>query len=114
MSEHRISRRAFLQQLGLMTAGGVLVASCAPAGGPGAAAPSGGGEASGAPAAAAEVAPGVPRAETLILENPTGRVVGPDDFNRWRPGVQTASTGWQQLGLDALWYIDPDAGIDGV
>ncbi|MBI1299242.1 ABC transporter substrate-binding protein [bacterium] len=113
MSEHRISRRAFLQQLGLMTAGGVLVASCAPAGGPGAAAP-GGGEAASAIDTAAEVAPGVPRAQTLILENPTGRVVPADDFNRWRPGMQSASTGLQQLGLDALWYIDPDAGIDGV
>lgn len=113
MSEHRISRRAFLQQLGLMTAGGVLVASCAPAGGPGAAAP-GGGEAASVVDTAAEVAPGVPRAQTLILENPTGRVVPADDFNRWRPGMQSASTGLQQLGLDALWYIDPDAGIDGV
>lgn len=28
--------------------------------------------------------------------------------------MQAASTGLQQLGLDALWYIDPDAGIDGV
>ena len=54
------------------------------------------------------------RTETLILENPTGRVVPADDFNRWRPGIQSASTGLQQLGLDALWYIDPDAGIDGV
>jgi peptide/nickel transport system substrate-binding protein len=68
----------------------------------------------GAEAAKAEVAPGVPRAETLILENPQGRVVPADDFNRWRPGVQSASTGLQQLALDTLWYIDPDAGIDGV
>ena len=29
-------------------------------------------------------------------------------------GIQSASTGLQQIGLDALWYIDPDAGIDGV
>ena len=64
--------------------------------------------------AVAEVAPGVPRNETIILENPTGRVVPADDFNRWRPGMQSASTGLQQLSLDALWYIDPDAGIDGV
>lgn len=28
--------------------------------------------------------------------------------------MQSASTGLQQLSLDALWYIDPDAGIDGV
>ena len=113
---YRMSRREFLAQLGLVAAGGVLV-SCAPAGAP---AP-GGGEA--APAAdvavvpgagEGEIAPGVARKDTLILENPTGRVVPADDFNRWRPGVQSASTGLQQLGLDALWYIDPDAGIDGV
>ncbi|MCB0055320.1 MAG: ABC transporter substrate-binding protein, partial [Caldilinea sp.] len=28
--------------------------------------------------------------------------------------MQTSSTGFQQLALDALWYIDPDAGVDGV
>ena len=108
---YRLSRRDFLAQLGLVTAGGVLASCAGPAGAP-AGAPAAGGAA--APAAGGEVAPGIPRAETLIFENPTGRVVGPDDFNRWRPGVQTASTGHQQLSLDALWYIDPDAGIDGV
>ena len=82
------------------------------------AAPAAATKAPAAPAAPApvgkEVAPGVPRNECLILENPTGRVVPADDFNRWRPGIQSASTGHQQLALDALWYIDPDAGIDGV
>ena len=111
MSNYYISRRAFLAQLGLVTAGGLL-ASCAPGAAPQAATAPGG--AAGAASAAKEVAPGVPRKETLILENPTGRVVPADDFNRWRPGMQAASTGLQQLGLDALWYIDPDAGIDGV
>jgi peptide/nickel transport system substrate-binding protein len=115
MSEYRISRRAFLAQLGLVTAGGVL-AACAPAAGPAAGTESGAAPASSGAAALPdrEVAPGVMRSETLILENPTGRVVPADDFNRWRPGMQSASTGLQQLGLDALWYIDPDAGIDGV
>ncbi|MBZ0298770.1 MAG: ABC transporter substrate-binding protein [Anaerolineae bacterium] len=61
-----------------------------------------------------EVAPGVPRDECLILENPTGTVLPADDFNRWRSGSNTYSTGFQQLALDALWYIDPDAGVDGV
>lgn len=111
MSNYYISRRAFLAQLGLVTAGGLL-ASCAPGAAPQAATAPGG--AAGAASAAKDVAPGVPRKETLILENPTGRVVPADDFNRWRPGMQAASTGLQQLGLDALWYIDPDAGIDGV
>lgn len=112
MSKYMLSRRDFLTQLGLVTAGGVLASCAAPAGPAGGAAPAAG--AGAAPAAGAEVAPGVPRAETLILENPTGRVVPADDFNRWRPGSQTYSTGFQQLALDALWYIDPDAGIDGV
>jgi peptide/nickel transport system substrate-binding protein len=113
MGMYRISRREFLAQLGLVTAGSVL-ASCAAPTGPetGGAVPAAGAGAQ--PAAGGEVAPGVARADTLILENPTGRVVPADDFNRWRPGIQSASTGLQQLGLDALWYIDPDAGIDGV
>jgi len=62
-----------------------------------------------------EVAPGVPRAECLILENPSGTVLPADDFNRWRSGYSPVwVSGLQQLALDALWYIDPDAGIDGV
>ncbi len=62
-----------------------------------------------------EVAPGVPRAECLILENPNGTVQPADDFNRWRSGFGAFwICGLQQLALDALWYIDPDAGIDGV
>lgn len=61
-----------------------------------------------------EIAPNVKRSETLILENPTGRVVPADDFNKWRPGAQAISTGLQQLCLDTLWFIDPDQGINGV
>ena len=56
----------------------------------------------------------MPRNECLILENPTGTVLPADDFNRWRRGSNTYSTGFQQLALDALWYIDPDAGVNGV
>lgn len=59
-----------------------------------------------------EVAPGVPRHETLILENPEGRIKNPGRFNRWAMG-SSASNGLQQLALDTLWYIDPDAGING-
>lgn len=107
----QISRRAFLRYTSLATFG-IAAAGCLPVEVPAATEP-------GAPAAepapaGEEVAPGVPRKDTLILENPTGRVVPADDFNRWRPGMQSASTGLQQLALDALWYIDPDAGIDGV
>ena len=56
----------------------------------------------------------MPREECIILENPTGTVQPADDFNRWRTGSNTFSIGLQQLALDALWYIDPDAGVDGV
>jgi peptide/nickel transport system substrate-binding protein len=63
----------------------------------------------------AEVAPGVPRNQCLILENPSGTVQPADDFNRWRSGYSAVwVSGLQQLALDALWYIDPDAGVDGV
>jgi len=58
-----------------------------------------------------DVAPGVPRHETLILENPEGRIADPGRFNRWASGGGD-STGLQQLALDTLWYIDADAGID--
>ena len=62
-----------------------------------------------------EIAPGVPREECLILENPSGTVSPADDFNRWRAGYSGVWVcGLQQLALDALWYIDPDAGVDGV
>ncbi len=62
-----------------------------------------------------EIAPGVPREECLILENPSGSVLPAGDFNRWRAGYGAFWVcGLQQLALDALWYIDPDAGIDGV
>ena len=62
-----------------------------------------------------EVAKGVPRDECLILENPSGTVQPADDFNRWRSGYSGSWVcGLQQLGLDALWYIDPDAGVKGV
>ena len=50
----------------------------------------------------------------LIAENPQGRIANPTWFNRWVPNHGGTSTGLQQLALDTLWYIDPDAGIDGV
>jgi peptide/nickel transport system substrate-binding protein len=116
VSKYGITRRMFLKEAAAFAAASALAACTTPP----TAAPAGATQAPAAttapvqPTAAAEVAPGVPRAETLILENPTGRVVPADDLNRWRPGIQSASTGQQQLGLDALWYIDPDAGINGV
>ena len=112
MEKYLSTRREFMKQAAVFAAASAALAACA-------APTTGGAPAAGAPAAAPaaggkEIQPGVLRSETLILENPTGRVTPADDFNRWRPGSNTYSTGFQQLALDALWYIDPDAGIDGV
>lgn len=109
------SRRDFLKKAAAFALSSAVVACTTPP----TAAPTGGAtQPTAVPAVKAttapEVAPGVPRADCLILENPTGKVSPADDFNRWRPGVQTSSTGLQQIALDALWYIDPDAGIKGV
>ena len=110
MRKHVTTRREFLKLAAAFTAAGALQA-CAPSipaptseGGPTAPAP-----------AAKEVQPGVPRDQCLILENPSGTVQPADDFNRWRSGYGGFWVcGLQQLALDALWYIDPDAGVDGV
>jgi peptide/nickel transport system substrate-binding protein len=117
VSKHAITRRMFLKEAAAFAAASALAACNAPQ----TAAPSGSTQApaaTSAPAvkatAAPEVAPGVARVDCLILENPQGKVVPADDFNRWRPGIQSSSTGLHQIALDALWYIDPDAGIKGV
>src|SRR5436190_1807508 len=104
MKKHTFTRRDFLKQAAVLTAATALppqalspqLASLLAAQGP-------------------EVAPGVPRDQCLILENPGGTVQPADDFNRWRSGYSPIwVTGFQQLALDALWYIDPDAGVKGV
>lgn len=56
----------------------------------------------------------LPRQETIIIENPQGTVTNPTWFNIWVVARGGVSTGLQQLGMDTLWYIDADAGIDGV
>jgi peptide/nickel transport system substrate-binding protein len=55
----------------------------------------------------------LPRAETLIIENPEGTIRNPSWFNYWTPGGGGWSTGLHQLALDTLWFIDPEKGIDG-
>src|SRR5258708_12513212 len=57
---------------------------------------------------------GIPRNEVLIAENPQGRITNPTWFNIWVVNHGSSSNGLQQLGMDTLWYIDADAGIDGV
>jgi peptide/nickel transport system substrate-binding protein len=112
-----ISRRAFLKQAAALAAASAVTACVGPTT---TQAPAPSGEATKAPAAqpaaaVEEIQPGVPRNECLILENPSGTVQPADDFNRWRSGYSGSWVcGLQQLALDALWYIDPDAGVNGV
>jgi peptide/nickel transport system substrate-binding protein len=65
--------------------------------------------------AGSEMIPGanVPRNQTIILENPGGRISPADNFNRWGAYSNIFVGGLQQLACDALWYIDPDAGLKG-
>jgi peptide/nickel transport system substrate-binding protein len=65
------------------------------------------------PAAAQEMIAGLPRRETIILENPEGTIRNAGWFNIWALNAGGQSTGLQQLTLDTLWYIDPDRGISG-
>lgn len=109
-----ITRRGFLAAASAAAAASGLAACGIDRGDPGQG-PGQGPENNAPPAnGSKEVAPGVKRKDCLILENPTGRIAPADDFNRWRPGFTGASTGLQQIALDALWYIDPDAGVNGV
>jgi peptide/nickel transport system substrate-binding protein len=57
---------------------------------------------------------GLPRTETLILENPEGTIKNPSWFNIWTINAGGQQTGLQQLALDTLWYIDPERGLDGI
>src|SRR3954471_7259199 len=65
-------------------------------------------------AAFAQGISGLPRNETLILENPEGTIKNAGWFNIWAINAGGQSTGLQQLAMDTLWYIDPDYGVDGV
>jgi len=103
MKKYTLSRRQFLKQAAAFTAATAIPVDALAKPGSLLAGPQ-----------PQEVAPGVPRAECLILEDPEGTILPADDFNRWRSGERSHSTGLQQLALDALWYIDPDAGVAGV
>src|SRR3984893_4070139 len=56
----------------------------------------------------------LPRNETLIVENPEGTIKNAGWFNIWSINAGGQSTGLHQLAMDALWFIDPERGIDGV
>ncbi|MBX3062180.1 MAG: ABC transporter substrate-binding protein [Anaerolineae bacterium] len=103
MKKYTLSRRDFLKQAAALTAAYAIPAGLLAS------------QTTTVHAQGEEVAPGVPRNQCLILENPSGTVLPADDFNRWRSGYSGSWVcGLQQLALDALWYIDPDAGVDGV
>jgi len=56
----------------------------------------------------------LPRNETLIINNPENPAASPANFNIWAAGNGAGwSTGLQRLVMDALWFIDPDAGLKG-
>ena len=104
MKKHTLSRREFLKQAAAVSAATALPVNAL-----------GFLPKAALAAQGEEVAPGVPRNQCLILENPSGTVQPADDFNRWRSGYGAFwVSGLQQLAMDALWYIDPDAGVDGV
>jgi peptide/nickel transport system substrate-binding protein len=65
------------------------------------------------PAEAQEMIAGLPRRETIILENPEGTIRNAGWFNIWAINAGGQSTGLHQLAMDTLWYIDPERGIDG-
>lgn len=55
-----------------------------------------------------------PREQTLIVHNPEQPAANPPNFNIWVAGNGAAwSNGLHQLVMDTLWFIDPDAGLDG-
>ena len=54
-----------------------------------------------------------PRNETVIIHNPEGVIPDPGWFNVWNASGNAVSNGLHQLAMDTLWYIDPNAGIDG-
>ena len=67
-----------------------------------------------APATAQGIPQDIPRKELLILENPEGTIKNAGWFNIWAINAGSQSNGLQQVGLDTLWYIDPESGLDGV
>lgn len=55
-----------------------------------------------------------PRNETIIVNNPEPPAASPSNFSIWVAGNGAGwSTGLHQLVMDTLWFIDPDAGLDG-
>ncbi|MCM2504233.1 ABC transporter substrate-binding protein [Aureimonas altamirensis] len=63
--------------------------------------------------AAAPTLGDIPRERTIIIQNPESAIRNPGWFNIWVNAGGGIMNGLQQLAMDTLWYIDPDAGIEG-
>jgi len=57
-----------------------------------------------------QLAPGIPREETLMVDVLSGRAVAPDNFNVWAATWRSPDRGIQQLMLEPLWMVDPATG----
>ncbi|PMQ00769.1 MAG: peptide ABC transporter substrate-binding protein [Dictyoglomus sp. NZ13-RE01] len=57
-----------------------------------------------------QLAPEIPRSETLIVDILSGRAVVPDNFNTWAATWRSPDRGIQQLMLEPLWMVDPATG----
>lgn len=59
------------------------------------------------PVVLSQVAPQIPRSETLIVDILGGRIVNPKRFNPWVLGVSAGTdSGIQQLMLESLWMVE--------
>ena len=56
----------------------------------------------------------LPRNETVMIEAPAGIPTNPDCFNVWVSCGGDDAIGVHQNLMDTFWYIDPNAGLDGV
>ena len=56
----------------------------------------------------------LPRNETVIIEVPPGISTNPDCFNVWVACGGDDSIGIHTNMMDTFWFIDPNAGLDGV
>ena len=61
---------------------------------------------SGLPGAFAQLAPELPRSETLMVDVLSGRVATPDNFNTWAATWRSPDRGIQQLMLEPLWIVE--------
>lgn len=59
------------------------------------------------PVAFSQLAPELPRSETLIVNVDSGRVMTPTNFNVWAATWRSPDRGIHQLMVEPLWMVDP-------